>query len=165
MKPSFNSLKIIAGVLGLCGAVLGLYFSAERTKTQAEYMAFLHSLQATNITKIVIYDETDDDIGSVLSSVSSPDAIDAFARAANTVEPYWPNHPGYAKQYIIELYLTNGQKREFEFSIMGGRPDHTIYVAFVRMKWGGIFFYGDCKSAAFFDWMKAQTPNQSVDSK
>jgi hypothetical protein len=156
-----TKLRIIAGLLGLCGVVFALIVTAQRTKTQSEYMVFLHSLQGTNITKIVIYDEKSSDIGSVLSSVSSPDALDAFARAANTVEPYWPNHPGYAKQYFIELYLNDGQKREFEFSIMGGAPDHTIYVAFVRRIWGGISYHGDCKSAALFDWIKTQTPNKS----
>jgi hypothetical protein len=87
------------------------------------------------------------------------------ARAANTVGHYWPNHPGYAKQYFIELYLANSQNREFEFSVMGGAPDKTIYVAFVRRLWGGIRCYGNCKSAALFDWLNEQTLNQSPNSE
>ena len=60
-----RKLKIIAGILGLCGAALGLTFTLHRSKTQSEYMAFLHSLQATNITKIEIYDRKNSDIGSI----------------------------------------------------------------------------------------------------
>ena len=155
-----RKLKIIAGLLGLCGAILGLVFTAQRTKTQSEYMAFLHSLRASNITKIEIFEQKNSEIGSLLSSVSSPAALDAFARAANTVEPWSPNHPGVATSYFIELYLTDGQKREFEFDIMGGPPDKTIYIWFTRRFLGGVAYFGNGKSAALFDWLKTQTPNQ-----
>lgn len=153
-----SKLKIIAGLMGLCGLVLSLIFTAQRTKTQPDYMAFLHSLQATNITKIEIYDQKNSEIGSLLSSVSSPAMLDAFARAANTVAPWSPNHPGVAKSYFIELDLSDGQKREFEFDIMGGPPDHTIYIWFARRFLGGLAYYGNAKSAALFDWLKTQTP-------
>jgi hypothetical protein len=158
-----SKLKIIAGLLGLCGVVLGLIFTAQRTKTQSDYMAFLHSLQGTNITKIDISEEKHSDIGSVLSSVSSPAALDAFARAANTVEPWSPNHPGIAKSLFIELYLSDGQKREFEFDTMGGPPDHTIYIWFASRFLGGLAYHGNGKSEALFDWLKTQTPNTALE--
>ena len=153
-----RKLKIIAGLLGLCGLLLSVIFTAQRTKTQTDYMAFLLTLQATNIAKIEIYDQKNSEIGSLLSSVSSPAILDAFARAANTVAPWSPNHLGVTKSYFIELYLSNGQKREFEFNIMGGPPDHTIYISFARRFLGGLAYYGNAKSAALFDWLKAQTP-------
>jgi hypothetical protein len=155
-------LKIIAGLLGLCGVVLGLIFTAQRTKTQSDYMGFLHSLRATSITKVDIYEQKNSDIGSLLSSVSSPSALAGFARAANTVEPWRPNHPAIAKSYFVELSLSDGQKREFEFDIMAGPPDRTIYISFARRFRGGISYYGNCKSAALFEWLKGQTPNFSL---
>ena len=113
-------------------------------------MAFLHSLQGTNMTKIIIFS----DDGSVLSSVSAPLALDGFARAAKSAEPYSPNHPSYAKGYIINLYLADGQRREFEFHTMP--QDKMIYVDFVQRTGDWTSYYGNCKSAALFDWLKGQ---------
>ncbi len=153
MKPL---LKIVAIVLGVAGISIALIFQAHVAKSQPDYMALLRSLHGTNITKIVL----SDDKGSVLGSITAPVALDAFARAANTVEPYSPNHPSYAKGYFIELYLADGQKREFEFQTMP--PDQMIYVDFVQRAGAWTSYYGNCKSAALFDWLKGQTPNNAL---
>jgi hypothetical protein len=118
--------------------------------------ALIHSLQGTNIKRIEISDEK----GSDHYSVSAPAALDAFAKAINTAEPYSPNHPQYEKHYFVELYLADGQKREFEFDIMQ-QSDRTIYVCFVWRYGDLTSYYGYCKSAALFDWMSAQSPNKS----
>jgi hypothetical protein len=157
---SMTKLRIIAGLLGLCGAVFALIFTAQRTKTQSEFMAFLHSLQGTNITKIVISDGSYDS-SSVLASVSSPSALCAFAQAANAVEPYSPNHPSYARGYFIEVYLADGRKRELEFHTMP--RDKMIYVYFVQRSGSWTSYYGNCKSAALFDWLYGQTPNTALE--
>ena len=148
-----RSLKIIAIALGVAGISIALIFQAQRVRSQPDCMALLRSLHSTNITKIVL----SDDKGSALGSITAPVALDAFARAANTVEPYSPNHPGYAKDYFVELYLADGQKREFEFHTMPS--DQTIYVDFVQRTGAWTSYYGHCKSAALFDWLKEQTPN------
>lgn len=120
-------------------------------------MALLQSLHGTNITKITL----SDDKGSVLGSITAPVALGAFARAANVVEPYSPNHPSYARDYFIELYLADGQKRQFEFHTMPS--DQMIYVDFVQRTGTWTSYYGNCKSAALFDWLKAQTPNNALE--
>jgi len=153
MKPS---LKIVAIVLGVAGISIALLFQAHLAKSQPDCMALLQSLHGTNITRIVL----SDDKGSVLGFITAPVALDAFARAANTVEPYSPNHPGYTRGYFIELYLADGQKREFEFHTMPS--DQTIYVDCVKRTGAWTGYYGNCKSAALFDWLKAQTPNKSL---
>jgi hypothetical protein len=150
VKPS---LKAIGIVLGVAGVMLALLFQAQLARTQPEYMALLQSLQQTNITKIVICDKN----GSVLNSVIAPIALDSFAKAANKVEPYSPNHPSYSSEFYVELYLVDGQKREFEFHNMPS--DRTIYVDFVQRNGALTRYYGNCKSGALFDWMKEQTPN------
>jgi len=133
--------------------MFALLFQAERARTQPDYVSLLHSLQGTNITKIVISDNN----GSVLNSVSSPGALGAFAKAVNAVEPYSPNHPGYKKEFYVELYLVDGQKREFELHTMPS--DQTIYVDFAQRYGSLTCYYGNCKSTALFDWMKEQIPN------
>jgi hypothetical protein len=150
MKPLFKTIVI---VLGMAGVIFALLFQSERARTQPEYVSLLHSLQGTNITKIVISDNN----GSILNSVSSPVALYAFAKAVNAVEPYSPNHPSYTKEFYVELYLVDGQKCEFEFQTLPS--DQTIYVDFVRRSGAMTSYYGNCKSAALFDWMKEQTPN------
>jgi hypothetical protein len=150
MKP----LKTIVTVLGVVVvSLLWLIQDYQYTRNESEIKALLHSLQGSNITKIVICDEN----GSILNSVSAPVALDTFAKAANTVEPYSPNHPVYTKKFFIELYLTDSQKREFEFDTM--QPsDPTVYVSF-EWRYGSMTsYYGNCKSTALFDWMKEQTP-------
>ena len=97
----------------------------------------------------------------VIASVSAPVVLAAFAKAVNTVEPYSPNHPAYASAFYVELYLVDGQTREFEFHTMQA-SDRTIYVDFVRRHGALTSYYGNCKSAALFDWMKEQTPNKSL---
>jgi hypothetical protein len=150
MKPLFKTFVI---VLGASGVMLALLFQVERARTQPEYLSRLRSLQGTDIAKIVISDNS----GSVLNSVSAPVALASFAKAVNAVEPYSPNHPGYLKEFYVELYLSDGQKREFEFNTMPS--DRTIYVDFVQRNGAMTSYYGNCKSAALFDWMKEQTPN------
>ena len=103
--------------------------------------------------KIVISDNN----SSVLNSVSAPVALAAFAKVANAVEPYNPDHPSYMKEFYVELYLVDGQKREFEFYTM--RSDRIIYVDFVQKNGAMTSYYGNCKSAPLFDWMREQTPN------
>jgi hypothetical protein len=149
MKPL---LKIVAIVLGVAGISITLLFQAQVTKSQTDYMALLQSLRGTNITKIVL----SDDKGLVLDSITAPVALDAFARAANTVEPYSPNHPEYTRGYFIEMYLADGQEHEFGFHTMPS--DQTIYVDFVKRTGAWTSYYGNCKSAALFDWLKKQTP-------
>lgn len=149
-----SRLKCIGGVLGACGVVFGLMFSAQRARTESDYTALLHSLRGTNIARVVIANKS----GAVLSSISEPVALDAFARAVNGVETYSPNHPHYTKSFYVELYLVDNRKCEFEFQIM--QPsDHMTYVYFIRRSGALTAYYGNCKSAALFDWMKEQTPN------
>jgi hypothetical protein len=150
MKPLFKTIVI---VLGVAGAMLALLFQAERARTQPEYVSLLRSLQGTNITKIVISDNS----GSVLNSVSAPVALADFAKSVNAVEPYSPNHPGYMKEFYVELFLLDGQKREFDFHTVPS--DRTIYMDFVQRNGAMTSYYSNCKSAALFDWMKEQTPN------
>jgi hypothetical protein len=45
---------------------------------------------------------------------------------------------------------------------MGGPPDHTIYIWFASRFLGGLVYHGNGKSAAFFDWLKTQTPNTAL---
>jgi hypothetical protein len=153
MKRS-RTIVVVLGVAVV--AVLWLIQDYQYTRSESEMMGLIHSLQGTNITKIVISDEK----GSGHYSVSAPAALDTFARAINTAEPYSPNHPQYEKHYFVELYLADGQKREFEFDIMQ-QSDRTIYVYFVWRYGDLTSYYGNCKSAALFDWMKMQTPNKS----
>jgi len=150
MKPP---LKNFAIVLCVAGVMLALLFQVKRAGTQSEYMSLLHSLQGTNITKVVMCEKS----GSILASVSAPVALGAFAKAANTAEPYRPNHPNYAHEFHVLLYFTDGQYRSFEFYIM--QPsDQTIYVNFVQWHGAVTSYYGHCKSTALFDWMKKQIP-------
>jgi hypothetical protein len=150
MNPLFKTIAIVLSVAGVMSALLS---RIERARTQPEFVSLFHSMQGTNITKIVISDNS----GSVLNSVSAPVALAIFAKAVNAVEPYSPNHPGYLKEFYVELYLVDGQKREFEFHTMPS--DQTIYVDFVQRNGAMTSYYGNCKSAALFDWMKEQTPN------
>jgi hypothetical protein len=158
---AMKSWRTILTVLGaVMVMVLWLIQDRQYTRNESEIKSLLHSLQGTNISKIVISHEN----GLILNSVSSLVACDAFAKAANTVEPYSPNHPVYAKKFFIELYLTNGQKREFEFDTM--QPtDRMIYVWFERRSGDLTSYYGNCKSGALFDWMTEQAPNVALNSK
>ena len=157
LSAAMKRLRIIVVVLAVAvGAVLLLILDYQYTRSESEMMSLIHSLQGTNITKIIISDER----GPGLYSVSAPFALDAFARAINTAEPYSPNHPQYEKHYFVELYLADGQKRELVFNTMQ-QPDRTIYIDFVWRDGDLTSCYGSCKSAALFSWMKEQTSSKS----
>src|ERR1044071_5353010 len=79
-----SRLKIIGGVLGLCGVVFGMIFSAQQARTESEYVALLRSLRGTNVARIVIAGKN----GTVLSPIPEPVALDVFAGAINGVERY-----------------------------------------------------------------------------
>jgi hypothetical protein len=149
-----NPWRTVAVMLGVLTVVILLFIQDKQsTNSESEILALLHSLQGTNISKILIRDEK----GSLLSSVSAPAAFDAFAKAVNRAEPYDQDHKP-SKSGTVEFYLADGQMREFEFDYWppSGR---TVYMVFV-WKYGDMTSdYARCKSAALFDWMNELLPN------
>lgn len=160
-----SRVKIFLCLTPILCAILALAIYSSHAQT--DYMAFLQSLRGADIARIVVYEENNSAVDSNICSVSSPSALDAFARAANQVEPYDPHHnpdhPVDAKKYYIQLYLTNGLKREFEFlRVSDPHAPAPIYkkrviVWFVHRFSSGFAYYGRVENAAFYDWLEMQT--------
>jgi len=161
-KPKGMSKKIIAllvvlavivclipVLLGIGGAFFAFTSLKERAKTEQEGLAFLRSLNAPDIVKVVVSTDSMEHLKTITNQASRK----AFADAAHDVERYFPNHPSYASEFYVELYLANGQRREYEFNTMHS-PDQTLYIDFVHKKGAWTSYHGNGKSTALFRWMR-----------
>jgi hypothetical protein len=128
------------------GILLGVFVwrqSSQRDESQAENLAFLHSVRADSIAGVSI----SDDHGKPLKTVTEPDALASFASAVNSTELYQPNHPYATSKFQVALRPKDGPMHRFDLYTLFP-ADGTIYMDF--------YPGGNGKSTQLFGWMKAQ---------
>lgn len=145
-------LPLICAVLGICGATFAFVSLRKRAETEQEGLALLRSLQGSDIVKVVV----SEDASRPLVTVTNAPALASFAKAVNQTERYSPNHPSYTQEFYVELYLRDGERREYEFHTMRS-PDEIIYMHFVHKKGASTSYHGNGKSLPLYAWMKTQT--------
>jgi hypothetical protein len=142
-------LPLLGAILGICGATFAFVSLRKHAETERDGLSFLRSLQGSNIVSMVISEGS----GQRFTSICDGTALASFANAVNATTRYSPNHPSYAQEFYVELYLIGGQRLEYEFHTMRP-PDRTIYISFVHKKGSWTSYHGNGKSAQLFRWMK-----------
>jgi len=142
---------LIPVLLGIGGAFFAFTSLTERAKTEQDGLALLRSLHGSNIVRIVVSGY----VSRPLMTITNPSVLTSFADAVNRTERYRPNHPAYDQEFYVELFLQDGQRREYEFHTMHSN-DEVIYIYFVHKKEWWTSYHGNGKSASLYVWMKEQ---------
>ncbi len=144
-------LPIVCAILGIGGATFAFVSLRKLAETEQEGLSVLQSLHGSNIVRIVVAEKP----GQTLTTISNETALASFANAANAIERYRPNHPAYDETFYVELFLQDGQRREYEFHTMLSH-DEMIYMYFVHKEGSWTSYHGNGKSASLYQWMKKQ---------
>lgn len=137
-------------VLGIGGLLYAFTSLDDHMKTEQDGLALLHALQGSDIVKVVVSEELSPP--RLMGTITNAAALTSFANAANQAERYSPNHPSYAQDFYVEVYLRDGQRLEYQFHTKRP-PDNVIYIWFVHKKGAWTSYHGNAQSRSLFTWM------------
>jgi hypothetical protein len=146
---SFSKFAFLCAVVALVALGM-LYVQRKSANSEAEYLAFLHSVKASDLSEVEFY-EAD----RLIETVTAPSKLEAFADAIHKTAKFEPNHPAYARSITAELKVIKGPVRQVKLQILE-RSDNTIYMDLYLKKDSKIVFRGYGKNTDLFRWLTQQ---------
>jgi hypothetical protein len=143
LLPKKEAAKLAIILIVAVPLVLFVWHARNETaRAEDQNIAVLRSLKADALVGVSISDES----GRPVKTVTDKAALASFASAANSVEPYEPNHPYATHKFQFAVRLVNQMQRFDAYTMLPA--DETLYIDFHPA--------GNAKSKPLFNWMKTQ---------